>query len=374
MISPDRLRAWWLAIALTVTGTAFTDAPQREVYFGETHLHTTWSIDAFAISGSTYNGPEEAYRYARGKTIDHPAGYPIRITKPLDWIAITEHAEYMGAFMLAAEPDSILEQRHPVWATALDMGAGVEPLAAYMLLAKSIVNESPIDAFRDEEIMRTLWHRLVAIADEHYEPGKFTTFPAYEWTAQPGNKNMHRNVIFRDSDNVPDVILDAISADDPHDLWTWMDEQRAKGNELLAIPHNGNLSDGLMFPTDSDLAGRPIDAAWAASRMRNEPLVEIKQGKGTSETTPALSPKRRICRIRTTRVEASRRNRRTAAIRKLRPAGLPRRADTSCDKRRQPIQDGCRRGGRIHTTRPPVTDKKTTSACTGAWTGHPRCV
>jgi hypothetical protein len=263
---------------------------ERDVFFGETHMHTSWSIDAFAISGSTYNGPEEAYRYARGETINHPVGYQIKITEPLDWIGVTEHAEYVGAFMLAADPDSILRKKHPVMAKTLDIGVGVKALAAYMVLAKSIVNKHPIDAFRDPEVISTLWQRMVELADEYNEPGQFTTFPAYEWTAQPNNKNMHRNIFFRDSKKVPDIILDSIDSPDPYDLWAWMDSQRAAGNELLAIAHNGNLSDGLMYPTETDLHGRPIDAAWAASRARNEPLTEIKQGKGTSETTPLLSP------------------------------------------------------------------------------------
>ena len=280
-----------MLVAASMTPLACAeDNPERNVYFGETHLHTSWSIDAFAISGPTYNGPADAYRYARGETIRHPMGYPIKITKPLDWIGVTEHAEYVGAFMLAADPDSVLSRKHPFWAKALDIGAGIEPLAAYILLAKSIINDTPIDALRDPEVMSTLWQRMVAIADEYYEPGKFTTFPAYEWTAQPNNKNMHRNIFFRDSMKVPEMILDSISSPDPYDLWLWMDGQRRAGNELLAIAHNGNLSDGLMYPTETDLMGRPIDAAWAESRMRNEPLTEIKQGKGQSETTPLLSP------------------------------------------------------------------------------------
>ncbi|MGE0621918.1 MAG: DUF3604 domain-containing protein [Pseudomonadales bacterium] len=286
-----KLKSFFLLTLMLTTGAPpYAAESDREVYFGETHMHTSWSIDAYAISGGTYNGPAEAYRYARGETINHPLGYPVRISKPLDWIGVTEHAGYMGAFLLASDPDSILHERHPVWAKALDIGAGVEPLAAYMLLAKSVVNQRPIEAFRDPEVLRTLWSRLVAIADEYYEPGVLTTFPAYEWTAQPGNKNMHRNIFFRDSKKVPDLILDAIESGDPVDLWAWMDRQREAGNDLLAISHNGNLSDGLMFPTDADLKGRPIDAAWAASRLRNEPLTEIKQGKGTSETTPLLSP------------------------------------------------------------------------------------
>ena len=260
------------------------------MYFGETHMHTSWSIDAFAISGSTYNGPEEAYRYARGETINHPNGYPIRITEPLDWIGVTEHAEYLGAFKLAVDPDSILQERHPYWTNAINIPLKANPLAAYMLLAKSIVNKRPIEALQDPVVIASVWKRIVEIADDYYKPGEFTTFPAYEWTAQPDNKNMHRNVFFRDSSKVPEVILDAIHSGDPWDLWMWMEEQRAQGNELLAIAHNGNLSDGLMYPTETDLAGRPIDSLWAEHRRRNEPLTEIKQGKGTSETMPLLSP------------------------------------------------------------------------------------
>lgn len=278
-----------LALAASVSAPA-QEAPQREVYFGETHLHTTWSIDAYAISGATYNGPAEAYRYARGETINHPLGYPITITQPLDWIGVTEHAGYLGAFMMAADPDSILRDRHPIAARSLDVGAGIKPLAAYMVLAKSMVRQKPIDAFRDPEVLQSMWRRIVDVADEYYEPGTLTTFPAYEWTAQPNNKNMHRNIFFRDSSKVPEQVIDAIMHPDPWDLWAWMDAQRAAGNELLAIGHNGNLSGGLMYPSETDLAGRPIDEAWAASRARNEPLAEIKQGKGQSETTPLLSP------------------------------------------------------------------------------------
>lgn len=274
----------------SISAVLAQDESERKAYFGETHLHTTWSVDAFAIAGSTFNGPEEAYRYARGETINHPVGYPIKITTPLDWIGVTEHAEYLGAFTLAAEPDSLLKQRHAVWARTLDVGGGINPLVAYMGLAKSMTSGHLIDAFNDPVILKSMWRRLVNIADKYYEPGKLTTFAAYEWTAMPDNKNMHRNIFFRDSRKVPDQVFDSLMSDDPHDLWTWMDGQRAAGNELLAIAHNGNLSSGLMYPTDADLAGRPIDAAWANQRMRNEPLQEIKQGKGASETTPLLSP------------------------------------------------------------------------------------
>jgi hypothetical protein len=264
--------------------------PLREAYFGETHLHTSWSLDAFVISPGVKNGPEEAYRYARGETIRHPAGYPIRITKPLDWIGVTEHAEYVGAFTLANEAGSILRTKHPVWAETLKVGADVNGMVAYGLLAKSLMKGHPIEALEDPEVKGTVWRRMVDIADKYYQPGTFTTFAAYEWTSTPNSKNMHRNVFFRDTRKVPAFPFSAIDSADPVDLWNWMDGQRKAGSELLAISHNGNLSDGLMYPTETDLNGRPIDAAWAQHRMRNEPLSEIKQGKGQSETTPLLSP------------------------------------------------------------------------------------
>ncbi|MDX1555089.1 MAG: DUF3604 domain-containing protein, partial [Xanthomonadales bacterium] len=278
-----------LLILICASFSAFAQS-DRDVYFGETHMHTSWSIDAFAISGSTFNGPEEAYRYARGETINHPVGYPIQITEPLDWIGVTEHAEYLGAFKLAADPDSILHKKHRYWANTIASGLSIKPLATYMVLGKSMAAGNKIDALQDPDVIASVWKEIVQIADNYYEPGKFTTFAAYEWTASPNNQNMHRNVFFRDSAKVPEVILDAIDSGDPWNLWMWMEEQRRQGNELLAIAHNGNLSGGLMYPTETDLAGRPIDALWAEHRRRNEPLTEIKQGKGTSETTTLLSP------------------------------------------------------------------------------------
>ena len=140
------------------------------------------------------------------------------------------------------------------------------------------------------EIAGTVWKRNVELADQANEPGKFTAFCSYEWTSMPNNMNLHRNIFFKDCAKVPPMPFSALDSSHPVDLWNWMDGQRKAGNELLAISHNANLSDGRMFPTEVDTKGRPIDAAYAASRVRNEPLIEIKQIKGTSETHPLLSP------------------------------------------------------------------------------------
>ena len=148
----------------------------------------------------------------------------------------------------------------------------------------------PIPALMSPAIAETVWKKNIALANQANEPGKFTTFCSYEWTSAPNAMNLHRNIFFKDCGKVPTMPFSSLNSYHPVDLWNWMDGQRKSGNELLAISHNANLSDGRMFPIDVDTKGRPIDAAYAASRMRNEPLIEIKQLKGTSETHPMLSP------------------------------------------------------------------------------------
>ena len=155
----------------------------------------------------------------------------------------------------------------------------------------TLASSAPVKAFMDPKVTSTVWKENVKLADENNHPGKFTAFCSYEWTSMPGNRNLHRNVFFRACDKVPDYPFSALDSPRPTDLWNWMDAQRKSGNELLAISHNANVSDGWMYPVDVDnTTGRPIDAAWAAARDRNERLVEIKQGKGQSETHPLLSP------------------------------------------------------------------------------------
>ena len=151
-------------------------------------------------------------------------------------------------------------------------------------------SREPIKELIDPEVAGSVWKRVVETADKYYQPGKFTTFAAYEWSSTPDNRNLHRNILFKDTKKVPALPFSSIDSDHPEDLWNWMDGQRKAGNEVLAISHNANLSDGVMFPLEVDSKGRPIDAAWAQSRVNNEPLSEIQQLKGASETHPALSP------------------------------------------------------------------------------------
>jgi Protein of unknown function (DUF3604) len=272
------------------TGTVFgqeSPNPERNAYFGETHLHTSWSFDAY-IFGNHLTGPAEAYQYAKGQTIKHPLGYDIKIDTPLDWMGVTDHSEYVGTVRLANEPGSFLSKLPIAKKLVVHDAADIQRI--YLWLGTAMIEGHPIKELLVPEIAGNVWKENNQIADQANEPGKFTAFCSYEWTATPDFRNMHRNVFFKDCAKVPEMPFSSVDSAHPEDLWNWMDGQRKKGNELLAISHNANLSDGYMYPIDVDSKGRPIDAAWAASRDHNERLVEIKQIKGQSETHPLLSP------------------------------------------------------------------------------------
>ncbi|MFO1313176.1 MAG: DUF3604 domain-containing protein [Burkholderiales bacterium] len=264
--------------------------PERNAYFGETHLHTSWSVDAW-VMGNRTTGPADALKYAQGETIKHPMGFDIRIETPMDFMGVTDHSEYVGVTREANTPGSYVSKLPEAQPMIMkDPNSKEEQNRVFSYLLK-LNSGAPVKALMDPKITSTVWKENVKIADEQNKPGKFTAFCSYEWTSMPGGRNMHRNVFFRACEKVPDYPFSSLESNKPTDLWEWMDAQRKSGNELLAISHNANLSDGWMYPVDVDnTTGRPIDAAWAASRERNERLVEIKQGKGQSETHPLLSP------------------------------------------------------------------------------------
>ena len=280
--------AFGAALTLT-TVSAASAAPnsERDVFFGETHVHTSWSFDAYTF-GNHLTGPEDAYKYALGQPIKHPAGYDVKITRPLDFMAVTDHAEYVGAVKLANDPESPISKLPIAENLKVRTPADIEKV--YLFMATSLLKKEPIKELVTPEVAGSVWKEIIRIADKYNQPGKFTAFVAYEWSSTPNNRNLHRNVIFKDSTHVPPLPFSSIDSEDPEDLWTWMDRQRKQGNELLCISHNANLSDGIMFPIEVDNKGRPIDAAWAQDRINNEPLTEIHQLKGTSETHPQLSP------------------------------------------------------------------------------------
>jgi uncharacterized protein DUF3604 len=264
--------------------------PERNAYFGETHLHTSWSVDAW-VMGNRLTGPADALKYAQGQTIKHPMGFDIKIDTPLDFMGVTDHSEYVGITREANTPGSYvskLPEAQPMIMKDPNSSAEQNQVFSYLL---KLAASPPVKAFMDPKVTSTVWKSNVKIADENNHPGKFTAFCSYEWTSMPGQRNLHRNIFFRACDKVPDYPFSALDSKRPTDLWNWMDVQRKAGNELLAISHNANVSDGWMYPIDVDnTTGRPIDAAWAAARDRNERLIEIKQGKGQSETHPLLSP------------------------------------------------------------------------------------
>ena len=259
----------------------------KTAWFGELHVHTELSFDA-----DIYNvrvGPDDAYMYAKGHAINHTSGQQVQASKPIDFMAVTDHAEYLGVLRNVADPAHSLS-RLP-FGQKLTSGDKAASDEAFGQLANSLINEEPIDSLRPPEIVMSNWQKIIDAAERHNEPGVFTTLIGYEWTSLPGFKNLHRNVIFRGGKGeVPELPFSALDSSQPEDLWQYMEENRARGIQSLAIPHNSNLSNGAMFPNEIDSQGNKIDKFYTDTRSRNERLVEVTQIKGTSDTHPTLSP------------------------------------------------------------------------------------
>ena len=260
--------------------------PERNAYFGDVHVHTGWSFDAFTNGSKTT--PTDAYAWAQGKEITNSGfGGKIQIRTPLDFYMVSDHAEYMGVFNQMANPNSPLSKTELAkGVTSPDANVRIQTFAG-ILRDMSAGKRDP--ALSDPALARSVWSEIVKASDANYRPGRFTTFAGFEWTSNPEKRNLHRVVVFRDTAKLPDLVLSALDSDDPETLWRWMGDLRAKGSTLFAIPHNGNASDGRMFETVK-FDGKPIDAAYSKTRAVNEPLYEITQIKGTSETHPTLSP------------------------------------------------------------------------------------
>ncbi|WP_224483311.1 DUF3604 domain-containing protein [Robertkochia aurantiaca] len=261
--------------------------PLKDVYFGNLHVHTKWSFDAYINGAAT--DPDGAYRWAKGEQISGGGdGTPLKIKAPLDWYVVSDHSEFMGSLPLMEDETSPVS-KHPLAAdiTGDDPAKSFEAYTEILDMISSGSNDSILG---NPEFQKTIWSEICEIADRHYEPGNFTTFAGYEWTSNPDWRNLHRIIVFEDTKKVPAQPFSAIDSDVPEKLWEWMDNQREQGNELLAIPHNGNASDGLMFPLQESYGGSSLNAGYAETRMRNEPLYEITQIKGTSEVHPVLNP------------------------------------------------------------------------------------
>ncbi len=261
--------------------------PQRP-YWGDTHTHTSFSTDAGMIGNRL--GPKEAYRFARGEMVVSSTGVRTRLQRPLDFLVVADHAENLGLAPMIGERNPDLLK--------LEFGKKIAQLVydgkygdAYTLWGEGMsARKDPLKG--QEALTQSMWERLTAAAEEFNEPGKFTALIGFEWTSSPGGNNLHRNVIFRDGKDEADQVIPFSNYDssDPEDLWAWMQAYEDKtGGRLLAISHNGNLSNGLMFD-DVTFTGKKLDRDYAEQRMRWEPVYEVTQMKGDGEAHPSLSP------------------------------------------------------------------------------------
>ena len=259
----------------------------KEAYFGETHIHTTYSMDAY-IGGNRLT-TEEAYKFASGGTVISN-GREMKLKRPLDFCAITDHAEYIGEVYTLSNP-SAPGYDDPV---AVSMREADNLEDAMALFVKYVIknnrsgNPKHADFFQGEATIKSAWQINKEATEKYYQPGTFTTFHAFEWSAAPNAGNLHRNIIFRDN-VLPAMPFSAIDGSYPEELWNWMKEAEQNGSTLFAIPHNSNGSKGLMF-SETDYQGNPLDKEYAETRQRLEPLIEMMQIKGNSEVYPKFWP------------------------------------------------------------------------------------
>lgn len=259
----------------------------RQLLWGDTHLHTRYSFDAGMILNTL--GPEEAYRFARGETVVSSMGVPARLQRPLDFMAVSDHAESLGIAPAIAENDTrVLEDEYA--SQMHDLIEAGQPIEAYKLFARLRAQGSYV--LHNQDMIGNMWQRITAAADRYYQPGQFTTFIGYEYTSAINMSNLHRVVLFRDGAELANKVLPFSMAEspDPEALWQWMgDYEQAVGGRVLAIPHNGNLSNGLMFSAER-FNQEPYNSDVARTRARFEPLYEVTQIKGDGEAHPLLSP------------------------------------------------------------------------------------
>jgi hypothetical protein len=274
--------------------------PLRDAYYGDLHLHTSYSFDAY-LDAATKVDPDQAYRFAKGEIVNY-LGQPIQRRQPLDFLAVTDHSENIGVLNELEDPSSVVSKselgrklraflavapgalgRRDFTGVASDLGWWAQFTAIWRDYFGGKENKLP-GKLQTESM--AAWAREIDFANRNYEPGKFTTFVAYEWTSGPNGAHVHRNVIFKG--NTAPYPFTSLDSKEPKDLWDWLETIRRRGFEALAIPHNANASNGIMYDWISGL--KYIDRAYAEERQANEPLSEISQTKGTSEAHPLLSP------------------------------------------------------------------------------------
>lgn len=264
--------------------------------WGDTHLHTSNSLDARAV-GCTL-GPEEAFRFARGDEVTSSHGELLRLSRPLDWLVVSDHSDAMGAMneIMAGNPQLMRNATLKDWHDRIAQGGEIAiKTAVEVVYAFTGVAGPPVpEEILDPKFVGSVWKRYLQTAEKYNDPGRFTALIGYEWTSTENGNNLHRNVIYRDGADVAGRMNPYTTAEsfNPEDLWKWMDNyEKSTGGHVLALAHNGNLSNGTMFPYEINPAtGKPLTGNYAKNRIRWEPLYEITQIKGDGETHPLLSP------------------------------------------------------------------------------------
>ena len=263
-----------------------------KVLWGDTHLHTALSLDARAF-GVTLD-PEAAYRFARGEEVTASHGERLKLSRPLDFLVIADHSDAMGAMkeIINGNPNLLRDPTVKDWYDRISQG-GETALMATMDVIETFTAGNIPEVLIEETFIKNIWDDYLEAAEEYNDPGQFTTIIGYEWTSTPGGNNLHRNVLYRDdADKAAQMIpYTNFESMNPEDLWKWMSAYEEKtGGQVLALAHNGNLSNGLMFPEINPTTKKPITEAYAKARIRWEPIYEVTQMKGDGETHPYLSP------------------------------------------------------------------------------------
>ena len=269
-----------------------------EVFWGDTHQHTGMSMDAGAFGARLK--PVDAYRFARGEEVTSSTGLQAKLSRPLDFLVVADHSDNMGFFprLNSGEPSMLADPTGRRWYDMIQEGGQSGVAAAVEIIQALTGNKFPeaLAALPGTDAYRSAWEETIDAAEAYNDPGIFTAFIGYEWTSTNGGYNLHRVVIYRDDETrarmmEPYTTLPPAGSPDPVDLWNWMQSYEDRtGGRLLAIAHNGNMSNGFMFPNVESRTGRPIDRAYAETRIRWEPLYEATQIKGDGETHPFLSP------------------------------------------------------------------------------------
>lgn len=277
-----------LAASVNYSPYLLNDYPDN-VFFGDTHLHTSYSTDAGFFGNRI--GPDKAYRFAKGEVVTSSTGIKTKVLRPLDFLVVSDHAENLGLAPMIAE-DNPMVTEHTWGKQVYNLVKAGELAKAYGAWGQRVMTQD--DPFKgNKKMAQSMWDRIIDAAEQHNNPGQFTAFIGFEWTSTPGGNNLHRNVIFRDNGDKTRQILPMSSYDseDPEDLWAYLaDYEKNTRGKVLAIAHNGNLSNGLMFDDVSLTSQKPLNRNYSERRMRWEPLYEVTQMKGDGEAHPSLSP------------------------------------------------------------------------------------